>query len=498
MIAPLCATWDEIRHRLWSERCDRLGVNTAIETRHDRAAWNALCYCFFHARCAAHVVMRGPPEGDVIIWPFYNIHYRNIWPVLRDPQGGTDVVKYCRAVQLQLPSRDRVRIREDVGSWSNNGPLIDNWGGAREWGSDGMFVTWEQMLTACARRMDQRETCEFVLNRRDYPLLHAALLEPFDQPHGPNARAVGQWIRHAVMEPASGTKNQRTMHMCTIVSQYASECHADAHVPPLRAWAHDAPGATTHARRPPPWEHRSKRLTFRGSATGSRGGVPSQRARCVAAVRGRGDADVGIVKASARFRLGTDARVHMCTPAQLRAECGGAPLVPPRSLDEQMDAQWALYVEGNAGADRLAALLGRGFAVFVVRSEAPCVVWLRDGTLEPGRDFVDVASPEALPRVLEWASTHPAELRRIAEHGMEAWNRHMRRESIEDCVLRAVRCPGPPLLVTDRLYDFRRDSAKSGGGARKRKHKGHHGRSGRVGFGGRQRSPRQSRNRVHR
>ena len=315
-----------------------------------------------------------------------------------------------------------MEIRPDPRSWSLNGPLLDNWVPPKAWGvDDGRVRGMHAVVTAAARHMAPQRTAEFMLNPRDHPQLRCNLRSPHvcdDDSARPSA-----W-REATFPSADGL-----IELLPVLSQYTSDDFLDVPVAPVRAWQ-EADAPLGH-----PAAHRLPRAVFRGSATG---GVDNQRIALARALRRCPLADVKITGQSTRFRVDAARVIHV--PPALEPCIRGAPL----TMDEQCAFAWAFYVEGNAGADRLPALLARRFVVIVLASRAPALVWLRDGTLRPHVHYVPCPSVDKAAEVLAWCNSQPATCARIAEAGHAAWVRYMSRNAIEVQYARAMEAPLPP------------------------------------------------------
>ena len=412
--------WSEVSQRAWAARCEAVGVPGAHPASDEhRAAWNSLCYQLLYMGRGVLVVVRG---GRVALFAcLHNTAYQAPWAALRGP-AGADPVAYCQGAQRRVPPHRRVEIRPDPRSWSLNGPLLDNWVPPKAWGvDDGRVRGMHAVVTAAARHLAPQRTVEFMLNPRDHPQLRCNLHSP--HACGDDPGRTPAW-REAAVPSVDGL-----VELLPVLSQYTSDDFLDIPVPPVRAWQEAAaPLARLAAPRLP-------RAVFRGSATG---GVDNQRIALARALRRCPLADVKITGQSTRFRVDSTRVIH--APPALEPCIRGAPL----TMDEQCEFAWAFYVEGNAGADRLPALLARRFVVIVLASRAPALVWLRDGTLRPHVHYVPCPSVEEAETVLAWCQGHPGDCERIAEAGHAAWMSHMSREAIEEQYARAMNAPLPP------------------------------------------------------
>ena len=446
----------EARRRFWGEG----------DADGDRRAWNSWCYQFHHMGCGAYAAGNG---GRRLVVVMKNRAYAAPWASLRcGGARGRGLRDACEALQRRnFPPARRCELRPDERGWALNGPLLDNWAGSAP-----LFdARLEAMLAATARAAGAARF-EVMLNRRDYPQVAVGLADPFAgfAPPRADGAARGAWLEHA--RPTLRCGAAAFYDMLPVLSQYTAPRFADTPVPPLRALTEPAPAP------PPPWEERRPAAIFRGSATSPHPDARSQRLRAYELLRDSDLADVRLTGLSARFRV-RDGAVHATDHGDARwRDVGRRHFL---TLDEQARrCRWALYLEGNAGADRLGALLAREFLVIAVASDAPAVSWLRDGTLRAGTHYLECPEVEALPARLAWCAHNPDACRAVARAGHAAWRARMRPDgALADWAAALAAPPPPPWRVPDaaaprgrgrgrRQKRRRRASAGAGAGAPQR------------------------------
>ena len=418
-------TWNDICTSLWTSRCRALGCETDPSSDGNRAMWNALSYTFKLRRCAIYCLWDG---STLTMIPFCNADYTNNWPD-RAGEGGLVVERLQKTTPF-------VPLRANWRTWSCNGALVDNWQSEPVDWSRGALGDWHAMLEAsCAAHVAGRCT-EFILNRRDHPILREGAREPCELP----------WSDCEIPDPKPWLfancipEREGVYRLAPILSQYTSPDFLDVPIPPLAAWRLD------NDTEPPPWDTRAPRAVFRGSATAPIGGAASARTRAVRALRGTCH-DASLTGHSSRFRFDGSGVIVGSSRGEIEDACEKRIASSMPVSQQAQKYQCAIYIEGNSGADRLAELLSLGFLVAVVRSHAPLVVWLRDGTLVAGVHYLDVASPEDLPVALEILRKSPDRARAIAMAGHSAWRAHMRTKSIIARVALAATCSTVPLVT---------------------------------------------------
>ena len=402
-----------------------------LEARDASAAWNSWCYHLFDVKCGMYVIASGGMDGGLtLLAPICNAAYCNESSAFVGKRGA-EALEYCVRTQQRFPPAKRHRLRP-ADTWAFNGPLVDNWHAGAPWGA-GWCATVTRLLDAAAKRLPDGSVHEFMFNPRDYPQLRVGLQRP-----GPLPRLGSQGWRRYSRPSACYRGAGRLYHMLPVLSQYTFPDSVDTPVPPVRCFDDEPPDV-------PEWEERLPKAVFRGSATSPYGDRGNQRLGAVRALQGSAHADARLTGPSYRFRLVGRGRVEASGLAitGVPPELSGGYMSPA----EQCRYRMGLYIEGNSGADRLPIMLASRMLVIAVRSRAPMVSWLRDGTLVAGEHYVECASVEDLPRVVEWWALHPSDAQAVAERGRACWESHMTRDAVVNAYAKAMAGPRPPPLL---------------------------------------------------
>lgn len=413
-----------------------------LETQDDIAAWNSWCYHLFDMKCGMYVIVSGGADGGLqLLAPLCNARYRNESPLF-DGERGADARERCARAQQRFPRAKRHHLRP-ADTWAFNGPLVDNWCSAIPWGT-GWCASVEELLNAAAKRLPDGSVHEFMFNPRDYPQLRVGLRRP--QPLPP--MGTRGWRRHS-RPSACYRGGGRLYHVLPVLSQYTLADSVDTPVPPVRCFRDDPPVV-------PEWAERLPKVVFRGSATSPHGDDGNQRLRAARILRNSKYADVRLTGPSYRFRLTSRGRVEASDLAVtgVPSDLAGGYLTP----SEQGKYRMGLYIEGNSGADRLPMMLASRMLVIAVRSSAPAISWMRDGTLVAGEHYVECASVEDLPRVVEWWAERSRDAQAMAERGHACWRAHMQRGAVVDAFATAIAGPRPPPLLVGPFTSSHRES----------------------------------------
>lgn len=373
------------------------------DSRRDDAAENSLRFVLSHLRVGIYCALRKDTDGVALVFqPCANGRFRN---TMRLP---SDSFRVCTRAQKFWPAHRQHPIRPDVESWSLNGTLLDNWEAESPW-TESNNSAFQSLLLAASLHVPEG-TYEFLLNRRDSPQIPVLLPRLVE----------GPWRR---------ADNQLQLLPC--LSQYTHDAFMDRPIPPITAWVpSDVPYIA--------WRDKRPLAVFRGSATTCRIPADNHRVRAVRALRNHPLADARLTSASYRYRY-IRGRLVLPDTALPRSLLGRR-----MTYAEQARYKWSLYIEGNAGADRVASILTTGSLLIAVESDAPSVAWFRNGTLLSDVHYLRARRPEDLPALLEWCLAHDDTCARIAEAGYQAYRRAMRPHRVAEAVAAALVYPDPP------------------------------------------------------
>lgn len=324
---PICNDFD-VAHRLRAEVAAEFPEVGPGET-FDRTLRYVKAYC----RTAVYCLVAG---GRLRVFlPLCNLDFTNDWHAqLSDPDG-------AMASETQLPPEK---------FWCNAGILCTR--PAHPSGCGDAMLSTYRYLVEQALRHHPTPTAEFLLNRRDHPLVRAP---PRRHPYA------AVWSGPPPLLPAEF----RDGVLLPVLSPYTGPGFEDRLIPT----AHDVEALTGHvfpsrdesheplALQPPaiPWPHRNPVAFFRGTATSA------VRRRLVEDFGSDGRFDVGLTGGSSRIHV-SDGAAWRPTPPQHRAR-----RVPP--------SEWGRYrvllaPDGHSGLNRWVSLAAAGGHVVRVRDPA--------------------------------------------------------------------------------------------------------------------------------
>lgn len=392
-----------------------------------------LKFALFHARCATYV--RIGSGGIECVASLVNDRFDNCWALAPD-----------------FVDRGLATANLPPHAWWRNGPLLCNQMPPDLW-SDGYLPQLWELLHAAVQRFPDIGPCEFLLNKRDAPLLprrHAAFSPAF-------LREVHRLLPG--LSPADGLADGEALtpgHLLPVLSQYADPLrHDDIPIPTVAEYELATGRFYLHAGRAPPAVPRAGRplserkpiAFFRGSATGY--GVTAQTNPRLRAVllsyqwardpRRRGKLDARLTGLNRRPKIQPDGRLAQIDPGTVLPPACTRNLARNRvSYAAMMEHRFLLYMDGNSGADRLAAYLKSGSVVLVVEPRAPPVQLL--SSLVPWVHFVPVAHDLAdLEETIDFLRAHPDVCERIVREALAIYEATCTEDAVVERMAAALR-----------------------------------------------------------
>ena len=397
-----------------------------------------LKFALFQARCATYV--RIGPAGIECVASLVNDRFDNCWAL------SPDFVERGMAT-ANLPPH----------AWWRNGPLLCNQMPPGLW-SDGYLPQLWELLHAAVQRFPDIGPCEFLLNKRDAPLLPRHMTfspKLLREVHRLLPGLTPKDLDDGMAEGTEG-KTLTSAHLLPVLSQYTDPLHHDdIPIPTVaeyelatgRFYLHagrgppmmDTPGRPLHERRPTAF--------FRGSATGY--GVTAQTNPRLRAVllsyqwardpRRRGKLDARLTGLNQRPKIQPNGRLLQIDPRRVLPSACTRNLHRNRvSYTTMMDYRFLLYIDGNSGADRLAAYLKSGSVVLIVAPQAPPVQLL--SSLVPWVHFVPVARDLTdLEETIDFLREHPEVCTRIVREAQAVYEATCNVDAIVERMAVALR-----------------------------------------------------------
>lgn len=362
-----------------------------------------------------------------VFLPFSNADYRNEYASSLLFNTSVKYESFEEVYQRICEIEGRTYVPNRVCRWNdqwycNNGlvryefPLQEN--------NSGVNMLHDMLSTLCQTR--RIPDCEFLLNKRDFPVLSMHGYEPYD----------------ALVGPCVPLRSHAASSYLPILGMTTKEDFADIPVPTWEDWCrcayqHDGRTFGRHHRTypdiaPTPFHAKIGQVVFRGASTGL-GTTLNDNPRLFfskLALEGRRKdptdpasryLDVGITKWNARPRKcrHTD-YLDIPDPDLL-----GIPLVDPLSPSEQSRYKYILHLPGHSFAYRLGMELSMGSVLLLY----PCEyrLWYLD-LLRPYEHYIPLERGMDRDEIfdkIDWCEANPETCERIARNARSFYDEHL-------------------------------------------------------------------------
>ena len=394
-----------------------------------------LKFALYNARCATYVRLE---RGRVAcIASLVNDKYANGWQL-----GAADDALGLRTANIP------------PGAWWRNGPLLCNQLDPALW-SDGYLPQLWEMIQRAAEHY-RLGPCEFLLNKRDAPLLAGDM---FVTPAF--RRQVGRLLPGLPASCLSSAEFKseadgagENLPMLPVLSQYVDPVEqSDIHIPTVAEYELATGRFYLHGGRSPPLVGAGKPLGerrptafFRGSATGygvtpdsnPRLGLVERSYRWSRDARRRHKLDARLTGLNRRPKFQPDGTLAELDPTCLPPACVQKVYRNRVTYETMQTYRYLLYVDGNSGADRLAAYLASGSVVLIVEPRAPPVQLLQH--LTPWVHYVPIRwDLEDLEARIDWCRANPRGCVRLVAEARRAYQAHCTEAAILERVAAAIR-----------------------------------------------------------
>ena len=392
---PILKHCNDLHEVIWTRR-------QQFQMSDPMAMWNTLCYAFHHMRCAIYVlIVNGTLRAFM---PFCNMQYQNNWRGVRTTFRNISEMRATHARVFRRRPENIIPPR----LWWANGGLVCNVMPRDGWGQ-GLLLELYHMMQHTASG-----TKEFVLNKRDHPLLRCDMKEPYDRiwKSPPEITAYANvWVPHAIRGPFNRSFQDWYPRFAPIRSFYTNDEFADQSLPTTQDWKLSRRPHTFKV----PFDAKQPIAAFWGSATGYDVNTDNPRIKCALLAKEHPTMlHANLTSWNPRHKFTRDGEVTFVRPSDFPAlSVGPHNFMTP---EQQESYKFIIYLDGQVGASRLGFMLLMGSVVLLRRSSAP-QPWLYDRLI----DWVHVVPIREdlsdLVAKIQWCRNNESKCKLIALNG---------------------------------------------------------------------------------
>jgi hypothetical protein len=371
-------------------------------------------------------------DNSVLIYqPFANMHYKNNWKdkikfKVDNNNITDDIYKY---IKYNKSNKNRERgdwsyINKNVDEWTTNNCLIGTTVNPQikmsNVGDNQRFILLHYLLKETCKKYTI-SNCEFIINRRDNPVMKKNLTEPY----------------HDIYDDYN---KELTSHKynkyCPILSTSSSDDFADIAIPNeddilisdnkyfINACKNNYKDVLLQKN--PIWEDKKNIALFRGSATGCGITIDTNQRLKLAHLSytlNKSYLDAKIVGWNKRPKKFMNKPLETIDPNDFNFKEGNK-----MTRDEQLQYKYHIYADGHVAAYRLTWLLSTGSVILMIKSKYKYRLWYFD-LLEEGVHYISVKEDlEDLDEKINWCLNNDNTAKQIGINAKDLFDKYLTKE----------------------------------------------------------------------
>ncbi len=389
---------------------------------------NTIKYVYWETRAGIFISIRNNKLEAFI--PFANARYRNDWSKELSFYGVAANSKH--PVKDYLTNKKKVlgysrRMMMNPTHWWANHHFLNVEPRPDVWGEHSLLEYYEMILEAL--RQHEVANIQFVLNKRDHPILRKDLRKPY----GFLYKGTVPMIKH----PATS--------YAPIVTSYSNDLYLDIVIPIVQDWILAVnPDAYYPIINDVDWADKTETAFFRGAATGQ---LKNNQRLHLAKTSHDWSKDssmqdllnAGITSWNLSDKIDSDGFVHYIIPKQWEAV--GVSIQKKLPMNEQIKYKYILNVDGHTRPNRTTWILSSGSLMLMVdpnNIEYPDRTWV-DKVLKPWKHYVPIKSDLSnLEEQIRWCQSNDPECKAIMKRAKVFVQTYITRDTIAEYMAYAM------------------------------------------------------------
>lgn len=355
----------------------------------------------------------------VAFLPFANQRFQNNWSSNIHLYGSkrNNVHEYIQTKKKYF--RYSYKYITNPKYWWANAYIINNEVREDVWGQHSLQEFHDLITTTLQHK--KVNDCTFIINKRDHPLMHKNLLEPYPSLY-PSTKRIEKKYIHSTYIP--------------ILSPYTNKDYVDIPFIIAEDWklANQDP-SYFKVENDVPWDEKIPTAFFRGSATGSMEVQCNQRLMITKLdYEWRNTKptllDAGIVSWNSRDKIDSSLQINYIKPKEMNAI--GIYLKPRVPMNEQIKYKYIVNIDGHSKPNRTMYLLQSGSLMFVVDSAFVLgnVCWYSHMLL-PFKHYIPIKYDLSdLEEKILWCRSNDEECKKIVNNASQLFSKICSKENI--------------------------------------------------------------------
>ena len=391
----------------------------------NQSVFMTIKYIFYKIRSGIFVSIKDNKLECFI--PFANNNYKNNWSnnITLFGTKNNDVKEYVKIKRQHVKSYGRYMF--NVAKWYSNAFIINNEIREDVWGQHSLQEYYEILEETLNNH--KVNNCIFIINKRDGPILHKDLLEPYPNLYPKDSN-----------DNPSRIQDERLLNdnYIPILSPYSNKDYMDIPFVIPQDWmlANESINYYTVSENDNvKWEDKIETAFFRGSATGSMELEFNQRLQLTKLDNELKDTDPtlldgGIVSWNTRDKIDSNLQINYIKPKELADQ--GITLKERVPMNEQLKYKYLINIDGHSFVNRMSYLLRCGSLILMVESKFVVgnQCWFSH-LLVPYEHYVPIKFDLSdLVDQIKWCRSNDDKCKEIAKNAIKFYNKYLTKEGI--------------------------------------------------------------------
>lgn len=380
---------------------------------------NTIKYIFYKIRSGIFIYIKNNKLEAFL--PFANKYFTNNWSKNIKLYSETKEHNFKSFINTKKKYlKQYKKYIPEIKKWWVNAFIINNELFENIWGQHSLKEYYDMIIETLNNNIVN--DCFFIINKRDHPLLHTSLLEPYPKMYKNNT-------------PKIETKYQYKNYI-PILSPYTNKYYLDIPFIIPQDWQLAIADKTYYKiENNIKWEDKISTALFRGSGTGSMELEFNQRLQISKLdyewkETKPGLLDAGIVSWNSRDKIDSKLQINYIKPELMNKI--GIYLKPRIPMNEQIKYKYILNIDGHSNPNRTSYLLQMGCLILQVESYYVTgnICWYTD-LLKPYEHYIPIKYDLSnLEKQILWCRNNDKECKQIVENAKKIYEQYFNKENI--------------------------------------------------------------------
>lgn len=387
--------------------------NKLYKNLNNLSAINTIKYIFYKIRSGIYVKIEN--NKLIAFIPFANRYFTNNW------YKNISFVNSKNLKEFAFNRRKFYRYKKyympKLKNWWANAYIVNNEIIQDVWGQHSL-IDYYNILTETLQ-VKKINNCQFIINKRDHPILNKNLLEPYI---------------NFYPQPQKIELRYRSKNYIPILSPYSNPEYLDIPFIIPQDWQLANKDTNYYKiEENYKWENKKEIAIFRGSATGSMEFNLNQRlqiSKLDYEWKNLNLLDAGVVSWNSRDKIDSKLQLNYIKPSEMNNL--GIFLKPKIPMNEQIKYKYIINIDGHSNPNRTSYLLQSGSLILMVESKYVIgnISWFKE-LLIPYKHYIPIKSDLSdLKEKIIWCKENDKECKKIVENSLKLYKKEFNKNDL--------------------------------------------------------------------